>query len=160
MIARFRISEDDYAAAMKLFVRLARTRRVLLIAIVAVLALGALLGGRTLWPVVLVGFVGVGIIVMPIALAPTVARRHYRQYKGMQEAFGAELLDHGLRIESLHGEGTIVWENILQWRQNDRFVLVYVMPRLFHVLPKSVVEQGFDMPALIERLGRQVGPEA
>lgn len=160
MIASFRISEDDYAAATALFARLSPRRRLLLFGLVAVLVLGALLDGKTLWPVVAIGFVGVAIILMPIVLAPRVARRHYRKYKGMQGEFAAELLDGGLRIRSLHGEGTIVWENMLKWRQSDRFVLVYVMPQLFHILPKSVRAQGFDLPGLLERLKREVGPEA
>ncbi|MGJ7606903.1 YcxB family protein [Variovorax sp. LT1R20] len=48
---------------------------------------------------------------------------------------------------------------MLKWRQDDRFVLLYLMPRLFHVLPKSVASQGFDVAALVERLNRHVGPE-
>lgn len=160
MIAKFRISEDDYAAAIKVSARLSRMRLTLLIVMVVVFVLGAVLGGRTLLPVVLLGFGAVGIIVMPIVLAPMLARRHYRKYKGIQVEFGAELLDNGLRMASPHGEGTLVWENILKWRQSDRFVLVYPMPRIFHVLPKSVAEQGFNLPELIERLNRHIGPEA
>lgn len=88
------------------------------------------------------------------------ARRHYRKYKAMHSEFGAELLANGLRLSSPHGEGTIVWENILKWRQNDRFVLIYPMPRIFHILPKSVAEQGFDLQGLIAQLKQRVGPEA
>lgn len=160
MIANFRISEDDYAAAIKVSTRLSRMRLALLIVMVVVFALGAVLAGRTLWQLLLVGFIGVGIIVLSIVLAPMLARRHYRKYKGIQVEFSAELLDNGLRMVSPHGEGTLVWENILKWRQSDRFVLVYPMPRIFHILPKSVAEQGFDLQGLIERLNQYVGPEA
>lgn len=159
MIAKFRISEDDYAAAIKVSARPSRMRRVLLIVMVVVFSLAAVLAGRALWPLVLAGFIGVGIIVLSIVLAPLLARRHYRKYKGIQVEFSAELLDNGLRVRSPNGEGTLVWENILKWRQSDRFVLVYPMPRIFHILPKSVAEQGFDLQGLIERLNRHVGPE-
>lgn len=159
MIAKFRIPEDDYAAAIKVSARPGRMRRVLLIVMVVVFSLAAVLAGRALWPLVLTGFIGVGIIVLSIAVAPMLARRHYRKYKGIQVEFSAELLDNGLRVRSPNGEGTLIWENILKWRQSDRFVLVYPMPRLFHILPKSVAEQGFDLQGLIERLNRHVGPE-
>jgi hypothetical protein len=88
------------------------------------------------------------------------ARRHYRKYKantgGVLVPSCSTTFAHGVP----HGEGTLVWENILKWRQSDRFVLLYLMPRLFHVLPKSVASQGFDVAALVERLNRHVGPEA
>jgi hypothetical protein len=160
MIATFRISEDDYAHALKLFARLTRLRLALLVAIPLLLLLGAFIGGRNLWPAALGGVIGLIVVVVATRLlAPVLARRNYRKYKAMQAEFSAQLLDTGLRLASPHGDGTVVWENILKWRQDDRFVLIYLMPRLFHVLPKSVAAQGFDLPALIERLNRHVGPE-
>lgn len=160
MTASFRISEDDYAAAMKLFARLTPQRWALLAGLSAVLLLGALFGGPLGWPVAVGGLVGAGIVVGgAFVLAPMTARRHYRKYKGMHAEFSAQLLDTGLRLRSPHGENTIVWENVLKWRQNDRFVLIYVMPRLFHVLPKSVAAQGFELPRLLEQLRQRVGPE-
>ncbi|QNK67487.1 YcxB family protein [Variovorax sp. PAMC26660] len=165
MIAKFRISEDDYAAAIKVSARPSRMRRALLIVMVVVLVLsaliGAAIGSRRLWPFTLASlFCGAVVLLLTFFLAPMLARRHYRKYKGMQEEFGAELLDNGLRIMSPHADGTVVWANVLKWRQSDRFVLIYLMPRLFHVLPKSVAEQGFDLQGLIERLNRHVGPES
>jgi hypothetical protein len=59
-----------------------------------------------------------------------------------------------------HSDHTIVWQNVLKWRHDDRFVLLYPMPRLFHVVPKSVAARGFDLKGLLERLNRHVGPPA
>lgn len=161
MTAKFRISEDDYAAAIRLTNRLGRMRRALLIVMAVVAVPGVALGGRLMWPVALIGLCAcAALILLRLCLMPMLGRRHYRKYKGMQEEFGAELLDTGVRIVSPHVDGTIVWENVLKWRQNERFVLVYPMPQLFHILPKSVAEQGFDLPGLLERLNRHVGPEA
>jgi hypothetical protein len=160
MIATFRISEDDYADALKLSARLTRLRLALLVAIAVLLLLGALIGGRDLWSASLGGLIGlVAVVVATRLLTPVLARRSYRKYKAMQAEFRAELLDTGLRLASPHGDGTVIWENILKWRQDDRFVLIYLMPRLFHILPQSVAAQGFDLPALIERLNRHVGPD-
>jgi len=161
MIAKFRISEDDYAAAMKTFARMTRARWALLAGLAVLVVVGALLSGPAMWPIALGGLGGgVGVILIALIVAPVMARRHYRKYKAMHSEFGAELLDNGLRLSSPHGEGTIVWENILKWRQNDRFVLIYPMPRIFHILPKSVAEQGFDLQGLIAQLKQRVGPEA
>lgn len=161
MIAKFRISEDDYAAAMKTFARMTRARWALLAGLAVLVVVGALLSGPAMWPIALGGLGGgVGVILIALVVAPVMARRHYRKYKAMHSEFGAELLANGLRLSSPHGEGTIVWENILKWRQNDRFVLIYPMPRIFHILPKSVAEQGFDLQGLIAQLKQRVGPEA
>jgi hypothetical protein len=159
MIATFRISEDDYADAMKLFARPTLLRRALLVAIPVLLVLGALVGGPALWPAAVGGLVGVAIVLLATRLlTPAMARRHYRKYKAMQAEFQTELLDTGLRLMSPHGDGTVVWENVLKWRQNDRFVLVYPMPRLYHIVPKSIATQGFDLQGLVQRLERHVGP--
>ena len=45
-----------------------------------------------------------------------------------------------------------------RWRQDERYILVYLMPRLFHVVPRRVAEQGFDVAALEAALARHVGP--
>lgn len=45
MIAKFRISEDDYAAAMKTFARMTRARWALLAGLAVLVVVGALLSG-------------------------------------------------------------------------------------------------------------------
>ncbi|RSZ37040.1 MULTISPECIES: YcxB family protein [unclassified Variovorax] len=159
MIATFRISEDDYAYAMKLFARPTPLRWALLAAIGVLLLLGVLIGGRNVWLAAVGGMVGMAIVLLATRLlTPAMARRHYRKYKAMHAEFQAELLDNGLRLMSPHGDGIVVWENVLKWRQNDRFVLIYPMPRLYHIVPKSIASQGFDLQGLLERLEQRVGP--
>jgi hypothetical protein len=69
------------------------------------------------------------------------------------------LSEDGLLINSVEGEMTLLWRMIFQWRQNDQFVLIYKMPVLFYVVPKSLAQQGFDIPLLVQRLAERVGPE-
>jgi len=160
MIANFRISEDDYVAAMKLFARPRTLRRALTVGVVALLVLYGFSIWRDSRPEVLGGFIGLAVVVVFMRfVASRIARSHYRKYRAMHGEFGAELLDTGLRLVSATGDSTLVWENVLKWRQDERFVLICPMPRLFHILPKSVAAQGFELPALLERLNRHVGPE-
>jgi hypothetical protein len=70
-----------------------------------------------------------------------------------------ELADEGLRLGSVGDEAILPWRMIFQWRQNNQFVLIYAMPRLFYLVPKSVAQQGFDISLLVQRLAEQVGPE-
>jgi hypothetical protein len=48
---------------------------------------------------------------------------------------------------------------MLEWRQNDDYVLVYLMPRMYHIIPKSIEESRFDLKSLIAALGKKVGNE-
>ncbi|MDH6165907.1 hypothetical protein M2282_001048 [Variovorax boronicumulans] len=161
MTATFTISEDDYVDAMRLYGRLPRLARWVVIAIAVGLLLAAIFGSRQIQSGALGGLVGGTLVLLAmryIAL-PMSARRHYRKYKAIQDEFSVDLLEDALRIRAAHGESRLIWANVLKWRQDDRFVLMYLMPRLFHVLPKSVASQGFDVPALVEQLNRHVGPE-
>ena len=161
MTATFRISEDDYVDAMRLYGRFPRLARWAAIAIAAGLLLTAIFGSRQVQSGALGGLVGGTLVLLAMRhlFVPMGARRHYRKYKAIQDEFSVELLDDALRIRALHGESRLIWANVLKWRQDDRFVLLYLMPRLFHVLPKSVAAQGFDVAALVERLNQHVGPE-
>jgi hypothetical protein len=163
---QYRISEDDYASAARFHAWrhfIARPSATSLLAcgvIVALLALG-------LWEGVVSGEVLVCAIVIMAALSaflifvrvPSKARRHYQQYKAIQEVITAELTDAGIRFSNSDGEAVLPWSKLLQWRQNDRFVLIYPMPILFYIIPKSIEQDGFDIPLLIRRLAEHVGPE-
>jgi hypothetical protein len=90
---------------------------------------------------------------------PSIARRHYQQYKAIHEPIMAEMTDAGVTLSNANGEGVLPWPNVFQWRQNDQFVLIYMMPSLYYIVPKSIEREGFDVPLLVQRLTEQVGPE-
>jgi hypothetical protein len=87
------------------------------------------------------------------------ARRQYRQYKAIQELITAELTEAGINFSTENGGANLQWSKIFQWRQNDQFILIYPMPILFYVVPKSIAREGFDIPLLVQRLAEHVGPE-
>ncbi|MBU1776611.1 MAG: YcxB family protein [Gammaproteobacteria bacterium] len=159
MKATYRISEQDYVNAMKLFAKL--TPRLMMIYLVSALALAALaLFGGVIASAGAIGGLTGGIIAILIGryiVMPIMARRHYRKYKAIQEEFAIELLEYGVRLSSPDAEGKITWGKMLKWRQNESYVLIYPMPRLFHIIPKSVATQGFDLQALTDELQRHVG---
>lgn len=78
----------------------------------------------------------------------------------MHDVFEIALLDEGIYITSSSGSGKVVWTNIYQWRQNARYVLIYPMPRLYYIVPKSIASQGLDIALLTEKLTRHVGNPA
>jgi hypothetical protein len=166
MKVEYRITEDDYATiarfnAWRRFFARPSTSRLVTGVILVILA------GLWLWkePHIAPALAfGVAIYVMFVVYRlfvaiPRLARRHYRNYKGIDGPIVAELTDEGVRFSNVNGEGILPWPNIFQWRQNDRFVIMYSMPILFHIVPKSAAQQGFDIPRLVQQLAEHVGPE-
>lgn len=137
MKATYRISEQDYVNAMKLFARL-RPRLVILCLVGAlVLVVLATFGSPALRGGAIGGLIG-GFSVALVGRYhfATLAWRHYRKYKAIHEEFTIELIDDGVRFTSPNGDGKITWDKVYKWRQNEDLVLIYPMPRMFHMIPK------------------------
>lgn len=166
MKAQYRITEDDYAnvasfAAWRHFIaRPSATRLVAGGIIVALLGIG--LWTRPEFAPSLAFGVAVFAILFAVGLlvrTPRRARRHYRQYKSIQEPITVELTDAGIKFSTADGEAALPWLKVFQWRQNRQFILIYRMPVLFHIVPKSIAREGFDLALLVQRLAEHVGPE-
>lgn len=159
MKATYRISEEDYVSAMRLFAEL--TPRLTIIYLASALALAALavFGTPVLRGGATGGLIG-GLLVILVGryvVSPALARKHYRKYKAIHDEFTVELVEDGVRFTSPDSDGKITWAKVLKWRQNEKYLLIYPMPRLFHIIPKSIAAQGFDLQALASELVRHVG---
>jgi hypothetical protein len=161
--AQYQITEDDYVKLMRWnawrnLVAKSSSPWLVAICLLLGLAIWELLPGRPAVALALLVFA----ILLAITLGvgwPLPLRRQYRQYKAIQEPITVELSDAGLRFSSVDGESNVLWPNIFQWRQNAQFVVIFKMPLLFHIVPKSIAREGFDIPLLVRRLAEHVGPE-
>lgn len=157
MPVEYRITEQDYIRAQRLFAR-ATPRGWAAFAVMAAGAALLAVAGGDLRPAGIGGLIGIAVVLaISRMLLPWNARRQYRKYKAIQEPLGIELREDGVRFASSQGEGTVVWDHILKWRQDARYVLLYPMPRMFHIVPRSIAAQGFDIDGLIARLEARVG---
>ena len=162
MEVEFRISEADYVNASRLYWRL-RPGLVLRLALIAVIiVLGSLLMPSLLQSAVLGGLIGaaVAIVLGRSLFGPWQARRHYRKYPAMHEPFRIALKEEGVELSTPDADGLVKWDKILKWRQNDDYLLLFPMPRLFYIIPKSISEHGFDFARLETQLQSKVGKEA
>ena len=161
MKAQYQISEDDYVRAVRLFGKFTRKQLYVYFVLAGVLVLCVLLGSPIVWAAGIGGLIGGSIAILGgrFVVSPLLARRHYRKYKAIQDKFKVELLPDGLKFSSSSSEGKLTWDKVFRWRQNESYILVYLMPRLFHILPKSVANNGFNVSELTNRLLENVGPE-
>jgi YcxB-like protein len=157
--AQYRISEDDYVKATKLYGKL--TPRSIAVLLVAMLLLVCLIvfGSTVVQAAGISGLVtGLSIFFLgQYVLSPWIARRHYRKYKAIQEEFSIEIMDDGFSLRTADSDAKIKWANVLKWRHNDEFILVFPMPRIYYMVPKSLATSGLDIALLIAKLTDNVG---
>jgi len=162
MEAEYTISENDYLRAMKLYAKITPKVAASYILAVAVLAIVALFGPMAVKAGVAGGLIGGAfvIVVGRFFIGPFITRRNYRKYKAIHEPIHVQLKEEGVAFSTVDASGVVRWEKIFKWRQNEHFLLIYPMPRLFHIIPKSIANSGFDLSSLINILESKVGKEA
>lgn len=159
MEIQYTISEADYVNSIKLAAVASRKQLVWLsVGAFGLLFLG-ILGTDSLKPMgycgLIFGFLGYFITLYIVS--PWQAKRHYRKYKSIQKPVSIELVDGGFTITSDSGQGNAKWENLLKWRENNKYVLVYLAPKIFYMIPKRIEESGFDMELLRLLLREKLG---
>jgi hypothetical protein len=158
MQARYHITERDYVRATTLHARPAPFQW----AVVATAMIGWILIMGVMshdWTSVYGDFAGLAVVllVFRFIIFPLSLRRNYRQNKMLHHEITVALLDEGVQFTAPDGSALLLWKNIFKWRCNDDYVLIYQMPRLFHLVPGSVAAQGFDMARLKAALTQNVG---
>ena len=158
--ARYHITETDYLRAGALYGRPnARGWALLGVVLASCLVLAIWGPTRALRAGGLGGIMGgvaVGLLIHYV-VSPWILRRHYRRYKAVQDEQTVTLTDEGVRFEGAGGVSDLRWSRVYRWRSNNDYVLIYLMPRLYHLVPRRVADQGFDIAALEAALARHVG---
>lgn len=159
MKATYRITESDYVNAMKLGAKPSPKLKGIFLTVVLALILLSIFAQNPVRAIALFFLIYVPLVLLArrYIFIPIIARRHYRKYKAIHEEFTVELLDEGIHKTSPNGDGKITWDKIYKWRQNEKYILLYPMPKLFYIIPKSVEAGGFDIPLLINQLTQHVG---
>jgi len=162
MKVKYRISEDDYVSAMKLFAKLSPRESGIYSASTVVLVVLAVFGTPLIKAGAIGGLAGGAIVTLVgrYIVSPILARRHYQKYKAIHQEFTIELLDDGVRFTSPDADGKLTWDKMLKWRENQDYILIYPMPQLYHIVPKSIATGGFDVKLLTNRLSQYVGKPA
>ncbi|WP_081992545.1 YcxB family protein [Collimonas arenae] len=159
MKTTFRISEKEYMQAMNLASKSSpRQWGLIFMMVLAVTAVLSSLGSGTRLDIAfnsLLILIIFGVVIF--IYLPYVIRKGYRQNKDIQGTHAIELLDNGIELSSPTTVANVPWDHIVKWRQKGDWIFLYRTSRAFHMLPKSVATNGFDLPLLIDRLTQNVG---
>jgi YcxB-like protein len=159
MNAKYRISEDDYVKAMQLFAKLTQRQTIIWCAIALILLAAAAFGTNSIRAAAIGGTVTglVFILILKYIVNPIYTRQQYRKYKAIQDEFEIEIVDDGVYIASSSGSGKVTWNSVFTWRHDENYILIYPMPRLYYIVPKSLQADGFNIDLLMQQLTQHVG---
>jgi hypothetical protein len=163
----YSILEDDYVGANKLFLKPTRRTYLGWLFFVVLFFFGvyvlmipsehsfAIRVLASLISAVVLSFIIVRISVMAALFQ---CRRNYRKSKYLHyPQYTYELTDDGILSITQDGNGMIRWENILKWRYNDDYVLIYSAPNLFCFVPLKQCDSPEFKSRLFELLQEKVG---
>ncbi len=152
------ISEDDYVEAMMLgsqmklrgFLRLA----VLIVVFLLVLMLinqdflastvGAAFGFGL--------FIAAYFFILRRFVVPRSLRKYYQSHRLMHDPVVVELTDTGVEQTSECYSTKLRWDYVMGWREDEKYFLIATAPRMYHILPMRLAEDGFDFDTLRTRL--------
>jgi hypothetical protein len=160
----YRISEEDYVAALRLACARSTWRRLfpyVMIVVAAVLSVSTFGNPdeRILFLVSTVVAIGLtGLEILSAILIPRRMRNIYRKDKAQQQPLRIEMNDAGLALSSSLHDVKVPWDHLVKWRENASYILVFSTPVMFQIIPKRLADTGFDIERLRERLTEQVGP--
>ena len=159
MKAEYKISEQDYVNAVCLNVRFT-LRDYIVYSVIALFYLGLVYFDPQIfwgWLTWMLGGAFVFLFSLRFIIVPFVARKHYRKYNTLFEPVSVKVDDEGVTFSTEQSHVVIEWEKVHKWREDDDYVLIYLMPRFFHIVPKSIDKDGFDLQKLLGLLQRKVG---
>jgi len=127
-------------------------------------------GGAAIGSDLVIG-VGAGIMLgLPLVMIPYASifslYSYYWRYRRNHNEFEVAVRDDGIRFTSSNGENRLEWSSLRKWRCDSDYVVIYVAPRRFLIVPCFVIVpcavglQGFDIEGLKAALTGHVGPPA
>ena len=163
MTEEFQITSDDYVSAGLLNGEMTSRAKYIHYAIDAslvALGIAALYFEKYIWACGLIG-AAIGGNLLPFVLrnlySPWYLRHHYDKYKAVKKPISISILDEGVKFTSESGEGLLNWQEIHHWREGSSMILIYLAPRIYHMVPKRIAEVGFPLRELKEKLIEHVG---
>ena len=150
----YRITRERLIAAQRLFVRHSLSRPwAVAFWVVSVMILGLAVSGLPLKEVMhplvlLVAFVSplalwlIAYVLLPPCLGLLYGLLQYRNYPALRHLVEVEIAEEGLVWHQGPDRWVTAWSDYIKYADNHEIVLLYLSPRLFHLLPKAELSEG------------------
>ncbi len=154
----YRISKNDYVESIQLARKLTLKRTFLYTLWLVVLSLMSWhLSNGSLLSALIAPTIGIFYLVLAHQIiAPWVAGRDYSKHKTMHVSMSVEIVKDGVSLERRGGSAILYWDELLKWQENDKYILLYTMPRIFHIIPKRIGKVGFNLDHLLDCLKQRI----
>jgi hypothetical protein len=153
--ATYTVTEQDTVEALRLHWR--TTRPILFLQVVIGFWVIALV---FIGPTEIIRFLAIACVVMFILirliLGPLIQRRTYRKYKLLQEPVTLNFDDDGVKLSTDSYYINLKWDKFIRWKDDDNYILLYISPRQYYVIPKRIMDDGFKLEVFIERIYKVV----
>ena len=90
--------------------------------------------------VILAAVLVIALLIAAPSLRRRAARNTLRDFPGMADPVSYSFDDQSFAARSTYSEGRYPWEQMWDWRETDRIVLVLPTPRNFYVVPKRALD--------------------
>ncbi len=162
-VLHYTISETDYVAASRLYrQRVGTWGRVMRYALVLAGLVFAVIGLLIhTWWLAIVGVVyALAPWWVPRALHEPLLRRSYRKYPAMHGEQTMQIAEDGSGViaSSVAGHSNLTWPLITQWAQNEQYLLLFLQPRMYFIVPTRADLRNEVLPPLRQMLLDHVGP--
>ena len=94
-----------------------------------------------------------GLIQVPLFFQ----KRTYKTYKLIQSDITLTFTENGLRFVTPSSTMDIKWEQILQWKKDKQFILIYIAKNVYTPIAKKIAQEGFPIEELEKTLLEKVG---
>ena len=163
MSIKFHITPEDYVAAGLLNVQITQRSKIIHYIIDPTFVILGLIAWYFERHIITAWLIGAVIIsnLLPLLfrnlLLPWLLKRDYKKYNKIKKPTSIILNNGGIKFESEDEFGTLEWNDIYKWRKNSKYILIYLSPQLYHLVPKRIIEDGFPLNELEEALTKNVG---
>ena len=155
---RFHITEDDYVAAQRLHMRTAMRRSAKWVVVFCILLYAAFGAWHRIWWAVAIALSALALpwLIDTVLLGFT-ARRSYRRYPAMHGEQTLTVTNDGVQATSTMGNTDLRWPMVIRWAEDAEFMLLYLQPRMYFIVPLRADTDGTVGAQLREQLLRHVG---
>lgn len=152
---RYTVTEDDCVQALRLHWR--PTRGVLSIQIFlgTFVIIMAIFGPTQTIQLLAVACILVFFLTRRV-IGPWIQRNTFRKSKILQEPLILTYDDEGVHLKGESGESRMTWDRLMKWKDSETYLLMYISPRQYYIIPKRLRDQDFDVDGLCERLAANV----